>query len=639
MSAKDQKPTTIPNGKTPNNKSINNLPPELLYPILQTVYVQEEKSLRICRCSRPTTPYRHVQKTDLAHLVANTLVLRSVCHAFHQWAMVEVLSIFPSLSHPHGKEIEVDFSSFALLQNKLGESTASGLVTRLLKDFPGLSRNEGGRGLTIYLGDPGAVGNIKEVEAMLSAVNSTNIPSEIPLKIFTGVSFWDLDYYSREEIPTCELERLLFLQRGGKDVKSPGQVPNLIEYMISIPIDICRDIYEEDQQLYASLISKLSFADSNPPTPTPASKIHIPLSAICALSTGKKASTLSKCTALVLRDFHHDYDAITNATYSLIYSKWDLKKRATIAKAYKKSFETDTIFPRHFTASVKSRFEANKFCKWSDHVSKEGFPLLTNMKYIEFRRRGLGRNSQEGNARPIWPPLYDAAIQKFSPLFGAKLETVVFIGKDLPPGEILEGLLGLKETLGTFICRSETGRSSWENPLDYPATKDPFCKILRQFKNLRILDVEAPVCEEVFADDEGDLGKGKVLPIQRSWILRTLSRPRLETDTCCCNHSTTPTNQFQHPHPFPNRDLNLKSLSPRDKLVISCQAWRDRHQEKTQETLADWDVEIHISNCCDRAAGMVIMPLKRPCMQRKMWYKGHGEVVHVYQEYSDPRLL
>jgi hypothetical protein len=172
--------------------TLDELPREILHSILMMVYDGEEKSQDLCRCSRPETSYKRVREIALEHRIVNTVALRSVCPVFHAWTLHEILRNH-LLEGNMNPELEVDFSSIKRLTKKLG-GTPDCIIQRLADDF--LSLN--GSGVTIYLGDPGAISNMRTVVNMLS---------ESDLKIFSGATFWDVDRNDRECHP--EFQNLL----------------------------------------------------------------------------------------------------------------------------------------------------------------------------------------------------------------------------------------------------------------------------------------------------------------------------------------------------------------------------------------------------------------------------------------------
>ena len=163
-------------GQILSKSSLELLPKELLFNILDYAYDGRRESLRLCCCSRPGTPYEIIRNISLAHRIVDTETLRLTCSTFHAWAHYRITHAYKN------GHVEVDVSDVTELTLRLRRSRRS-VLRRLRRDFPLLES------VVLYLGNPGQLSNVRGVVALLQEEHSK---SKVR-RMIKGVSFWDSD--------------------------------------------------------------------------------------------------------------------------------------------------------------------------------------------------------------------------------------------------------------------------------------------------------------------------------------------------------------------------------------------------------------------------------------------------------------
>ena len=501
------------------------------------VYEGEEKSQDVCRCTRPKTSYKRVRGIALEHRIVNTVVLRSVCKAFHAWALHEILRnhIMKGNINP---ELEVDFSSITRLTTKLAP-TADCIVPRLVEDFPALKNS----GVTIYLGDPGGISNMRTVVHMLR---------ESKVKVFSGVIFWDVNSFNREYHP--EFKNLLDKALNEGDVVRISETrhrrgtlvrSSLSQSLLDAWSDFCYRMESEDRRLFISLISQLALGQWEH------SKVHIAQMGISNLlarepEMGSLASLTRGCKTLVFREFER-----------FIVFHWltvkDIIESQTVEWLEKHPSPGNN--PHIMIGDLQDEFmtAANEFeASMNDNSQSNDVrePLATSK--VEFNRL-----------------VSSEVFSNISPSF-QNLETCVITGgwpwTDNYLGDILYALLPSAKTLRKFIYRPWWDRTELHEAWPDVNRRHP-CVLLQKFSNLTELEVYSRLCTRLFDDTGGDDVKVQ----QRHWLFDTLG-------------------------PCPDSCANPKPWDPEsiEKLTQYCREWRDRH-DMTSRELLKWNVDLHIT--------------------------------------------
>jgi hypothetical protein len=525
-----------------SSATLHTLPPEILYPILDMVYEEENRSRDLCRCSRPKTPYYKIRKISLEHHVVNTAPLRSVCRAFHGWALENGFK---------GRDIEVDLSDFGRLQRKFGTNGA-GVVKRLVEDFPRLDKD----GVIMYLGNPGQVSNIRSVLELLRGGQGN---------IFSGLTLWDLDFCHREKI--LGMPELAF----GKIPKvDPLHSSNLSDALLDIMTDISRGKYYEERVLLAELLTSL---DSNS---TPLSTVHVPVAIILdgdlSMPNMKGFRSLSPltsgCRSIVFREF-------------LYYNRTHAEEIREYVEGllFQLRSTEDCPLKEAFQLNFDTLERANSVRMAREHVKEWGIWIqeLLGPRHIEFRRVGVV--SPPGWIMEAMP--LGTAITQVGEMFKGLESLVITDGGNvgLTSGTLLHLLLPLSQTLSTLIYKPTWVRPhTANNPLGAQLSMDPYhvCILLRQYPRLKKLDLPSRFCHELFEENEVDFTE---VAGERDWNLR------LRTGWSICSYDGQ------------GASIHLPAKLWTSGLIVvflqSCRAWRDRYEASTKRKTF-WNIKFHV---------------------------------------------
>lgn len=578
-------PRSLPTTKSDRSITLDQLPREILHTILKIVYDDEEMSRNLCACTRPKSPYAKVRKSALEHRIVNTLILRNVCHAFHAWALNEILRGHP-FDDRIGKELEVDFSDLKRLQRKF--SNSGGVVSRLVVDFPGVRES----GVRIYLGSPGDVENMKLVVETLKKTH---------LNVFSGVSLWDLDYYSPHF--TSEFIRFLapgatgesmfliddtdkyyyFMSSEEQDFRDAGNMKTLAlsQWARDAWRIVAHQRYSDDQLIFQRLLSLLYLRNWGH------SKVHIPMSAVLDLTAQESdrqsiAGLIRGCTSVVFREF---------MSYPVL--DWEPIKATIESQLDGSDSEPPWIDPdilsqfRFDDIDWENRTKAfGKWCGMSLQVSKH-----LDASRIEFRHL---------DTTGLWlqPPQNFLTL---SPTFKALEECVIFGGTSvrLRLGSVLKALLPVAKTLKKFIWRTKFYGK--EEVVRIEENPDHTCLLLRQFSNLRTLEVRSRICPTLF-EDIGDAVDGASeeprTPEQRNWLFDGLGvcdwveMKRAEAIREAARIEGRQT-EGAAPDQIPDRGSWPVSREM-EELAVSCQLWKAKNEDRHGSSL-DWNINVHIS--------------------------------------------
>jgi hypothetical protein len=547
---------------------INTLPPEILHPILDIVYADEDRSRGLCRCSRPKTAYWEVRKVSLEHHVVNTALLRTVCRAFHGWALENVFK----------GELEVDFSDFESLRRKFRSfgTNGTGVVRRLDEDFPRLREN----GVVICLGNPGCISNIKAVvEAMKRA----------RLDMFCGVTLWNLDYYHRECVPS--LSELVYSK-----IPNLGTLPTIEIYpsMVDVMAGVTREIYHRDRLLFVELLICLVRNS------LPLSTMHVPAASILddILSTipnrdyRNLAALTRGCKSIVIREFLRYNDTHVDEIRQSIHTSTTLK--LALGDPLISEFGLNL---HAFERLMRAEMIRGNVGNGSYHVAG---PL--DAHNIEFRRFTYAGRSM------ISTMSVENAFRLQEKMF-KDLESLVIEGVDvavISAGTLLNALLPFRGTLSTLIYKFPE-RARWPNPISSPdplSYQDPMdphhvCLLLRQFSKLKKVDLSSRFCHQLFEEHD----ECSEVATQRNWDFR------LPVGWSRCSYDGQGNTSLRTAEPW------TKALL--EDFLISCRAWRDGHEASTNRRTS-WKIKIHVRQWESWAElgghehRIVFMPLESP---------------------------
>jgi hypothetical protein len=452
----------------------------------------------------------------LEHRIVNTLVLRNVCQAFHAWALEEVLRN-RTFDDGIGTELEVDFSDIKRLQRKFRKS--GGVISRLVEDFPAVRKS----GVIIYLGNPGNISNINSVVEMLK---------DTQLKVFGGVSLWDLDYYWREF--TNEFKNLLtqsgpegetsFVIEEEEEDDDDEEVPNirpvpnggaaaeeteirrlrLSQWLQDAWQDLVHDVYSEDQSIFLTLLSQLSLDRLS------CSKAHLPLSRIHYLTAHEAdersiADMIRGCTSVVLREFKGRAS----------FDWWQIKE-------FLEAQVDGNVHLEEWIQQEENRGPVQvSLNDWEEHIKSWGEwcgmssqtlePL--DASRVEYRHLNWRNGTTSGRLPSKHPFL------TLSSACRALGECIISGGGTgaVHLGEVLKALPPVAKTPKKLIHRpeclaaDECNRTRTEDD-----DSEHTCSLLRHFSNLRILEVQSGLCYTLFEDTVDGVNDYTPVPEQRN---------------------------------------------------------------------------------------------------------------------------
>ncbi|KAI9766960.1 MAG: hypothetical protein M1839_004668 [Geoglossum umbratile] len=532
------------------------LPMELLNKILMNVLDQTTESSSLCRCSRPKSDYETVRKLSLEHRVVNTCTLRSTCSAFHSWA----IGLAFSGSGTEDTGLEVDFSNYEALKERFAASGSSP-SRRLREDFPFL----GNSSLTLYLGNPGQVSNIRLIIDMLRREDSDTT------SIFGGTSFWDLAYsYSEPRGGLVDLAVEATALQGQvavehNQVGHNGETtfmchPTITRYLQDMCIRLCH----EDWLVHLDLLSIFAQrASSETRVQFPTRVFEVLPASVCESRTF--VNILSSTKHMVFREFFG-----LNEDHMGEISR-DMLKLQEIKRLGNRGHTIIFRIRDDITSSLQQ--ECSRI--WSN-LSLESCETFGSVRRLKFHL--MGYKDYGGQLQNLaWPRLNDAFMKTLTaPKF-----------KDIVSVEVCGGF-ATSVTLGGLLDSLHHSLSTLTRlvylPMDPGCTRDPergvliddgaiphHCQLLHRFPNLVTVELYCTICPAMFSC--GTDRRSLSAPRKQHWKIQV---PGPSDATCIAWRKEVNSS----PSPTTERPRTLWSPETLRVLLESCRAAKNRDMSK-----------------------------------------------------------